>query len=65
MTRVVVASVTRAVVAGGHSRLHAITGEVFHLDRLSNEQLGLSPFLVLDGLVDVHDLFTDVLVHFG
>lgn len=45
--------------------LHAIIGEVLHLDCLSDEQLGLSPLLILDGLVDVHYLFTNVFVHFG
>lgn len=45
--------------------LHAIVGEVLHLDCLSDEQLGLPPLLVLDGLVDVHYLFTNVFVHFG
>lgn len=45
--------------------LHAVVREVLHLDRLSDEQLGLAPLLVLDGLVDVHDLLANVLVHFG
>ena len=45
--------------------LHAIVGEVLHLDCLSDEQLGLPPLLVLNGLVDVHYLFTNVFVHFG
>ena len=45
--------------------LHAIVGEVLHLDCLSDEQLGFPPLLVLDGLVDVHYLFTNVFVHFG
>lgn len=45
--------------------LHAIVSEVLHLDCLSDEQLGLPPLLVLDGLVDVHYLFTNVFVYFG
>ena len=45
--------------------LHGVVGVVLHLDRLPDEQLGLAPLLVLDGLVDVHDLLTDVLVHLG
>lgn len=45
--------------------LHAIVREVLHLHRLSEEQLGLAALLVLDGLVDVHDLLADVFVHFG
>lgn len=54
---------TEAEGAGG--TLNPIVGEVLHLDCLSDEQLGLPPLLVLDGLVDVHDLFTNVLVYFG
>lgn len=50
---------------GDGGSLHAIVREVLHLDRLSDEQLGLAALLVLDGLVDVHDLFANVLVHFG
>lgn len=45
--------------------LHAVVREVLHLDCLSDEQLGLAPLLVLDGLVDVHDLLTNVFVYFG
>lgn len=64
----------RGWAGGGGSRrrwrddggsLHAVVREVLHLDRLSDEQLGLAALLVLDGLVDVHDLFANVLVHFG
>lgn len=65
-------NILRTTGGGGRRRwrddswsLHAIVGEVLHLDCLSDEQLGLPPLLVLDGLVDVHYLFTNVFVHFG
>lgn len=44
--------------------LHAIV-QVLHLYRLPDEELGLSPLFILDGFVDIHNLFTDVFVHFG
>lgn len=55
----------RAGVTTASGSLHAVVGEVLHLHGLSDEQLGFPPLLVLDGLVDVHYLFTNVLVHFG